>query len=436
MLYVEILFVLILTGINGLLAMSEMAIVSSRKARLEHMASHGSVGAAVALRLVQDPSRLLSTVQIGITLIGILAGAFSGATLADKLGDWLDTFPLFSPYGDTISIGIVVICITYLSLIVGELVPKRAALANPERIAMIIARPMDRLSRIAGPAVSLLGASTEAVLRLLGWSGERDTQVTEEEVKSLIAEGAETGLFEPQEHQMIEGVLRLADRPARAIMTPRNEVVWVDINADREALLQAIQANRYSRLLVCEGSVDHAIGVVHTKDLLPPAIRGEDLPVKTLMVRPVFIPERTPILKLLDDFRRNGVHMAVVVDEYGTTQGVVTATDVLETIAGDLPELGEESEPMIIQRDDGSWLCDGLLPIDEFEDRIGLRGLHDEGSFHTLGGFMIHKLGRLPHAGEHFTYRAARFEVVDMDGRRIDKVLVQIESGFDALDDG
>jgi putative hemolysin len=434
MLYFELLFVLLLTSINGLLAMSEMAVISSRRARLEHMVNQGHKGARFALRIANDPSRFLSTVQIGITLVGILAGAFSGATIADKLGDWLDQYALLRPYGDAIGIGFIVVLITFLSLILGELVPKRAALANPESIASIIARPMDYLSVIARPAVWLLGVSTEIVLRLFGLSGARDNRVTEEEIKLLIAEGAKAGVFEPQEHKMIQGVIRLADRSASVIMTPRADVTWVDVNADSDMLLSAIKSNRYSRLLVCENSIENAVGVVHAKDLLPAAIRHETLEIRSLMVSPVFVPERAPIPMLLENFRRTGVHMAVVVDEYGTTQGVVTLTDVLESIAGDLPELGEETDEPIVRDDEGAWLCEGYLPIDEFEDHTGLRGLRSDGNYQTIAGFVIHVLGHLPRTGETFTYRNAKFEIVDMDGRRINKVRVHLEAP--PLEDG
>jgi putative hemolysin len=433
MLYVEMLFVFLLVLFNGLLAMSEMAVVSSRKARLNQMARLGHRGARVALRLIDDPSRFLSTVQIGITLVGILAGAFGGATLADQLGDSLDTIPAIAPNGDTIGIAIVVAAITYLSLVVGELVPKRFALANPERVAASVAGPMLLLSRIAAPAVWLLKVSTESALRVLGLSGVRETTVTEEEVKSLIAEGAQAGVFAPQERDMIEGVLRMADRPVRVIMTPRAAIVWIDLKSDRAAILKVVDVNRFSCLLVCDGSIDRAVGIVHAKNLLPVALRGDVVELRALMTPALIIPESTPVLKLLEQFKRDRVHMAVVVDEYGTTEGLVTLTDVLESIAGELPERGEEPGPLIVQREDGSWLVDGMLPLDEFEDRIGLRGLRGEGAFHTVAGFVLQQLGHLPKTGESFVYRDARFEVVDLDGRRIDKVLVQFQKdAFDA----
>ncbi|BBK43750.1 hypothetical protein STVA_37700 [Allostella vacuolata] len=426
MVYVEIVFVVLLTMLNGVLAMSELAVVSSRRARLEHMAGAGDRGARAALKLIDDPGRFLSTVQIGITLIGILAGAVSGATLADRLGDWLDTFAPLAGRGDTIAIPLVVVSITYLSLVVGELVPKRIAMSNPERVAAMVARPMFKMSQIAAPAVWLLRVSTEAALRLLRIPPTQSSTVTEEEVKSLIAEGTRAGIFVPQEKAMIEGVLRLADRPVVAIMTPRQDVMWVDIDASPEAARRILADSRFSRLPVCEGAVDHAVGVVHTKTLLPKALRGEPIELKESMVPALIVPESTPVLALLDRFRREGVHMAIIVDEYGTTQGIATPTDILQAIAGHLAETGEDEGSSLVRRADGTWLVDGRLPIDEFEDRVGLRGLSGSGDFHTVGGFVLNRLGHLPAVGESFEELGARFEVIDMDGRRIDKVLVQL----------
>lgn len=423
MLYLEIFIVVLLTVINGLLAMSELAVVSSRKARLDHMAGSGNRGARLALRLIEDPSRFLSTVQIGITLVGIFAGAFSGATLATRLGNWLNGFSLIAPHGEQIGVVLVVISITYLSLIIGELVPKRIAMSNPERVATAVAGPMQILSRLAAPAVWLLKNSTELILRALGLGGSQGSAVTEEEVKSLIAEGAQSGIFMPQEHRMLEGVMRMADRSVRAIMTPRTDIVWIDVDADLPDALKTIEESNFSRLLVCEESIDQAIGVIHAKNLVAAALRGENISLRDRMINVLAIPDRTSILKVLDHFRREKIHIAVVVDEYGTTEGIVTITDVLESITGDLPEHGDEPEVDMIRRKDGSWLVDGMIPIDEFEDRTGLRGLQNGGDFHTLAGFVLQHLGHLPKAGESFVFRDARFEVIDMDGRRIDKIL-------------
>ena len=425
MLYLEILFVLLLILMNGLLAMSELAIVSSRRSRLEHMASRGNRGARTALLLIDDPTRFLSTVQIGITMVGILAGAFSGATIADKFGDWLETFPAVAPHGDTIAIGLTVVVITYLSLIIGELVPKRIAIANPETVAALVAGRMKLLSRLAAPAVWLLKVSTDLVLRFTRLSETHKESVTEDEVKSLIAEGTLAGIFAPEEREMIDSVLRLADRPVRVIMTPRSEIVWIDAQADHETLKGVAETSRFSRLLVCDGSVDHAVGVAHTKDLLPLALKNEPIALRSVMVPALIVPDRISVLKLIERFRLEGVRMAVVVDEYGVTEGVATLTDLLESIAGELPEGGETAKQLITQRDDGSWLVDGTLPIDEFEDRVGLRCVREHSGFHTVAGFVLQQFDHVPTVGESFLYRSARFEVVKMDGRRIETILVQ-----------
>jgi putative hemolysin len=424
MLFFEIAVVFALTLVNGVLAMSELGVVSARKARLEGMAADGSRGARAALRLKEDPSRFLSTVQIGITLVGIFAGAFSGATLADRLGHVLEAIPAIGTRGPEIAFFVVVVAITYLSLVVGELVPKRLALANPEAIAIIVARPMTVLSKVAAPIVWLLRTSTEALLLLFGRHSARDETVSEEEVRALIAEGAETGVFAAEEKEMIEGVLRLADRTVGALMTPRSDIVWIDRRASSEDVTRTLCAHHHSRLLVCEGTVDEAVGVIHTKDMLAAALRGEPIDLNTLMRPLIAVPEQTPVLSLIEQFRQSGAHMVVVVDEYGTTEGIVTPTDVLETIAGELPEAHETEDPDIVQRADGSWLVDGLTPVDEFRDRLGVRGIGG-GDYHTVAGLALERLGRIPSAGDWFEHAGYRFEIVDMDGRRIDKLLVQ-----------
>ena len=425
MLYIEILAVFSLAVINGLLAMAELAVVSCRRSRLEHLAKRGSRGARSALYLVDHPGRFLSTVQIGITLVGIFAGAFSGATLGRRLGDWLDAFPAIAPYGNSVGIGITVVGITYLSLIIGELVPKRIALARPERVAALVAGPMRGLSWLAAPAVWVLRVSTEAVLRVLRLEGTRQSTVSEEEVKALIAEGTRAGVFAPQEQAMIEGVLRLADRSVRVIMTPRQKIVWVDLNADRQTIIDLVDANRFSHLLVCDGGVDRPVGFIHAKHLLPEALGCETISLAKLMTPLLCVPDGTSVLRLLNRFKKEKVHLAVVVDEYGTTEGLVTLTDVIEAVAGDLPEQGEEQGPGIFRRADGSWLADGTLPTDEVE---AVTGIPMGADVDMLAGFMLDGLGRIPAVGDYFLHEKARFEVVDMDGNRIDKVLIQMIS--------
>ncbi len=425
MIYLEIGVVVALTVLNGLLAMSELAIVSSRRARLDALAAHGVRGARTALRLIDDPARFLSTVQIGITLVGIFAGAYGGATLADKLAVWLNEFAFIAPRGDDVAITVVVIAITYMSLIVGELVPKRIAMNNPEVIATWVARPMDRLSRIAAPAVWILRKSTEGILRVLGLNTSKAEPVSEEEVKSLIAEGTLAGTFELQEKEMIDSVLRLGDRTVRAAMTPRKDIHWLDVNDPPETIKRELLEAAFSRILVCEGAVDTVIGVVTTKDVLSAVLSGQSLDLRALMRRPVAVLDTMPLLKLIEFFRVNKVHMAVVVDEHGVTEGVVSTTDVLESIAGQLPHDGEDMAPEIVQRTDGSWLVDGAMLVDEFADRIRVPRFDTGGEYTTVAGLVLYRMKHIPKAGESFTYNGLVIEVVDMDGARIDKLLVR-----------
>jgi putative hemolysin len=429
MAFIDILLVLALILLNGLFAMSELAVVAARRVSLQQLAHAGSRGARTAMQLIHDPGRFLATVQIGISLVGVFAGAFGGATLGNRLGHWLDRWPVVAPHGNTIAIGLVVVVITYLSLVMGELVPKRVALANPERVAALVAPLMNLLSRLAAPAVSVLKISTDTALRLLRLSGSHETTVTEEEVKALIDEGTRAGIFVPEEREMIAGVLRLADRSTRVIMTPRPEVVWLDERADAEAIRKTLEQSRFSRFPVCRGSIDHAIGIIRAKDLLQPALSGGRIELTAHLVPTLVVHGRTPVLKLLDLFRRERIHMAIVVDEFGVTEGVVTPIDILESIAGDLPEQGEAVEPLLVRREDGSWLVDGALPIDEFEDSVGLHGLRQSSEFHTMAGFVLQHLGHLPTVGEAFDFKDLRVEVVDMDGRRIDKILIRPSSG-------
>ena len=420
----EIIVIIALTLLNGVFAMSEMAVVSSRKARLQGMADQGVRGARAAMQLIDNPSRFLSTVQIGITMVGVIAGAYGGATLGERFGAWLDTFPALAGHGQTLGVGLVIVAITYLSIVLGELIPKRIALLAPERTASIIAGPMRTLSRIAAPFVWLLGTSTDLLLRLLGLHGERDETVTEDEVRSMISEGTQAGVFDPREKEMIDGVLRLADRTVRTIMTPRPDVVWLDVGDSQEVVINEIRTSGHSRFPVCRGELDEIVGIIHNKDLLELAFQGKAVDLAKAAAKPLVVHDGTAILKLLDMMKKSGLHMAIVVDEYGSVEGLATITDILETIAGDLPEPGETVEVDAIQREDGSWLVNGSMPVDEFEDELGIRGLKDGGDYHTIAGFVLHGIGHIPKPGESFEHEGVRFEVVDMDGRRIDKILV------------
>ena len=426
MLALEIVVILALMVLNGILAMSELALVSSRRSRLEQMLRDGNRGAGAALKLIDDPGRFLATVQIGITLVAIIAGAFGGATFAGRLGPFFNQFPILGGNGEALALVITIAVITYLSLVIGELVPKRIALANPERTAATVAPAMRLLSRAAAPAVWLLRGSTDLILGLFRLRNVSESTITEDEIKALIAEGTQAGVFAPKEREMIEGVLRLADRSVRLVMTPRTDVVWIDRAATREEIVSASAETRHSRILVCDGSIDDPLGFVHAKDLLAVIASAAPFDLGEMVEPPLAVHERTVVLRLLDLFRRDRVHVALVVDEYGTVQGLVTVTDVLEAIAGDLPE-GEEDaadRALVSTREDGSWLIDGMLPIDEFETLVGNADLVQEREFDTVAGLVLDRLGHLPEPGEKLRLPGLTIEVVDMDGRRIDTLLV------------
>ncbi len=420
----EALIILCLTVLNGFFAMSELAIVSARPAKLKALAEEGSRGAEVALRLAAAPGRFLSAVQIGITLIGIFAGAYGGATLSVALTEALVAIPLLAPFAQTLAFGLVVAAITYLSLIVGELVPKQLALRDPERIAVRVARPMRALALIATPLVVLLDASAKLGLRLCGKQVEDERRVSDEEIRMLIAEATHAGVVGQAEQAMLVGVMRLADRPVSALMTPRPDIVWLDLEDDAAALRQQLREASYSRLPVCRGDPDEFIGIVQAKDLLDAALEGQPLDITRAVREVPVVHDGASALVVLEELKRSPVPMALVVDEYGSLRGLVTAVDILASIVGELAETGAEPEPAIVQRDDGSWLIDGGTPIDEVSELLGLKSLPDEGEFNTLAGLVLDRMGHLPCAGEHADWGGWRFEVVDMDGRRIDKVLV------------
>jgi magnesium and cobalt exporter, CNNM family len=424
MIWQEILIILLLILLNAFFALSEIAVVSSRRARLQQYALDGRRGASTALTLADDPTGFLSSVQVGITLIAILAGAYGEAALADPLRQVLEDIPFFAPHASSVSSAIIIVCITFTSLIIGELVPKRIALRNPERLACIVAPPMLLLSKIAHPVIWFLRQVTELALRLFTAPPVEDPRMTEEEVKTLIAEGTEAGVFEPAEKEMLEGVLRVADRSVRTIMTPRPDVVWLDLNDSVEETYDTIAGSGHSRFPVARDDVDNLIGIVHSKDLLGLTHKGDHIDLKSVARDPIYVHEGTPILRLLESFRASTVHMAVVLDEHGTIQGIVTPTDILVAIAGDLPEREGEDEPNAVMRADGSWLLDGQMPVYEVERTLEIRGLSaHEHEYTTLAGFVLSQLGHIPVPGEMFDWNDWRFEVVDLDGRRIDKVL-------------
>jgi putative hemolysin len=421
----EVLVVLALLLLNGFFAMSEIAVVSARPARLELLARKGGRGARLALGLARDPGRMLSTVQIGITLVGIVAGAFGGARLAEPLDDALARLPGFAPWSAEIAYTIVIVAITYLSLIIGELVPKHLALRAPERKAALVAPTVDLIARLSTPAVWLLEASSRLVLRALGSEVQPAETVTEEEVRTLIAEGTRIGVFHRHEQAMIERVLRLADRPVRAIMTPRVELVWLDVEDGPDEIVRAIRESGHSRFVVGKGGLDDVLGVVHVRGLLDACLAGRPLDLQTALRPMLVVPDATPVPRALEALRQARVSMALVVDEYGEVEGVVTVDDVLEALVGDMPEHRLGEEPAIVRRDDGSLLIDGMLAVDEVKLALGVDSLPEEEGYHTLAGFMLAQLGRVPAEGEAVAWGGWRFEVIDMDGRRIDKVLAR-----------
>ncbi len=420
----QIMFIIFLTIANGVFSMSEIAIVSTRKARLQQWVNEGNAKARVALDLADSPNRLLSTVQIGITLIGILAGVLGGATIAEELSARLGSIPLFAPYSEAMALGIVVLGITYLTLVIGELVPKRIALHDAERIACTVAAPMRVLSLIASPAVHLLSISTDAVLRILGIRPVAEPPVTEEEINILIEQGMKAGTFEKAERDMVEHVFRLGDLRVGALMTPRTEMVWLDIDDSPEEIRHKITDSGHSRFPVGQGSLDNILGIVQVKDMLGRTMAGKPVDLKASLRRPLFVPESTHALKVLELFKQSRIHISLVVDEYGSVQGLVTLNNILEEIVGDIPSVEELEQPLAVQREDGSWLLDGMLPVNDFKDIFGIRELPGEGIYQTLGGFVLMHVGRIPSVGNHFEWGGLRFEVVDMDKNRIDKVLV------------
>jgi putative hemolysin len=421
----EILLIVLLMVLNGVFSMSEIAVVSSRKSRLQQQADAGDRKARHALQLAEDPTRFLSTVQIGITLIGILAGAFGGATVAESVAAAVRRSAVLAPYANGIGLAVVVLGITFLSLVVGELVPKRIGLNNPERIAARIAGPMHLLSRLAAPLVWVLTGATEILLRFLGIQRSSDPPVTEAEITGLIEQGTQAGVFEEGEQDMVERVFWLGDQRVGALLTPRHRVVWLDVEAPAEDTVDMLFSHRHSRYVVCEGEIDRVIGMVEVKDLLADTLIHGGLDLRRALKAPLFLPESTRALRVLEMFRDSGARMAVVIDEYGGVEGVITLNDVLEEIAGNVGATGTE----VVRRDDGSWLVDGAMAMEDLRETLGMseRRAEDRHEYRTVGGFVVTHLGRIPAPGTWFQADGFRFEVMDMDGHRVDKVLVRAE---------
>lgn len=422
----EILIIFVLLLGNGVFAMAEIAVVSSRKARLKALAEEGSAKAKAALALAEHPDRFLSTVQVGITLVGVLAGALGGATLTDNFAALVSRFAPLAPFAPLLAMVIVVGGITYCSLIVGELVPKRVALGDPEGRAMLVARPMTGLSRLASPVVWLLTVSTNAVLRVVGLGKEVQAPPSEEEVAHLIEQGTTAGVFHRAERAMVEGVLRLDERPVTDIMTRSARIVWLNVADPDELNWRKIVASGHSHFPVYEGIRDNVIGMVSVKSLWANAAAGVPNNLRVHLTPPLFVPSTIDAARLLESFKKTGKHLALVTDEYGSVQGIVSLIDVMEAIVGDLPEPGDRKSPEAVRREDGTWLVDGAMRIEDLRVRIALPRLPGEGEdgFETVGGFVADQLGHIPKAGEVVEATGWRFEVVDMDRNRVDKVLI------------
>ena len=421
----ELLIVLLLIILNGLFAMSELALVSARRARLMVLERRGVPGATLARHLSDDPQRFLPTVQIGITLVSVLAGVFGGARITARLDASLLQVPLLAPFAESVSLATVVISTTFLTLVVGELVPKQLALRQPERVAAIVAGPLDRLAKVGSPIVWVLGKSSAIVLRLFGRHSEERPGLSEEELSAVLAEGAQGGVLEHGERDMIERLLRLADKPVRAIMTPRTNLAWIDRTDTKDEIVATLAAAQYSRFVVCDGSIDNVVGIVQAKDLLDRILGGGDLSVAAALQKPMVIPDTVTALDALERLRGDHVGLAIVMDEYGSFEGVVTAADVLQAI------VGEKADPVPATTDPaaalGTLYLDGAMPVDEIKSRLALPDLPAEGSYHTLGGLLLALLRRLPREGDRIVFGGWRFEVLAMDGRRVSRVRAEPE---------
>lgn len=416
----EIVMILVLILVNAILAMSEAALVASRKARLQQKAGEGDKSSALALKLIEDPNTFLSTTQIGITLIGVLAGAVGGATIAEALAKVIQKIPYLSQYSESIGLGVVVVTITVLSLWLGELVPKRLGLHSPERIARVVAGPMFFLSKVFSPLIKLMSAATNFILRAMGMKASSEPPITEEELQMLISQGTQAGVFDEAEQDMVEGIFSLSDQRVYSLMTPRTEIVWLDIDDTIDDIRTKIAESDYSRFPVRQDSLETILGIVKSRDLLVQSLSGNEISLKDQLKPAFFIPETMFASRALEIFKEKGTELLLVIDEFGGVQGLITINDILEEIVGEI----EIEEPQATQRQDGSWLLDGMLEVDEFKEIFSLDALPHEDEYETLSGFIMVSLGRLPQAADRFEWHDLRFEVMDMDGRRVDKVLV------------
>jgi putative hemolysin len=416
----QILVILAIILLSAIFVLSEASVTASRKARLQQRLNDGDKRASIPLQLIENPNLFLSTVQIGITFVGVVVGAIGGATFADPLAAYFASIPGLAPYAEQLALGLVVVAITLVSIVLGELVPKRIALHNPERIASVLAGPMIFISTLFKPLVWLLGKVTDFVLKLMGIEPGNEPPVTEEEIQLLIDQGTQAGVFEEAEQDMVEGVFSLADQRVYSLMTPRPDIVWLDISDSIEDILQKLEQSEFSRFPVRQGSLDAIVGIVKARDLLVQSLNNEPIVLKNLLKPAFFVPETMFASRALEVLKEKGTDMLLVIDEFGALQGLLTINDILEEIVGEM----EIDEPQATQRQDGSWLLDGMLEVDEFKEIFDLPLLPHEDEYETLSGFVMVSLGRVPEPADRFEWHGLKFEVMDMDGRRVDKVLV------------
>lgn len=416
----EFLFIAFLIAMNNILAMAEAALLAVRKARLQQRINKGDKKAGIVLKLVENPNQFLSVIQIGITLIDVLTGAITGATLAVVFARQFEKLPALAPYSKSIGLVFGVLIITYFSIILGELVPKRLALQNPESIASRFARPMLLFLKILSPLVRFLSFSTEVVLRLIGIRPSDEPPVTEEEIQVLMDQGTQAGVFDEAEQDMVAGVFRLNDRRVYSLMTPRTEILWLDVRDTAKEILKKMAEGPYSRFPVCQGSLDNVLGIVNARELLTHSLAGKAIHLKECLSPSLFIPETTFASRALESFKESNEELVLLIDEFGGITGLLTINDVIEEIVGDI----ETSEPQVTQRQDGSWLLDGMLDINEFKELFNLGALPNDDDYETLAGFVMTSLGRIPQAADQFEWEGLHFEVVGMDARRVEKVLV------------
>jgi putative hemolysin len=422
----QVVFLLILIFLNALFAMAEFAIVSARKSKLQQLSDEGNRKATQALDLARHPDQFLATIQIGITLVATFMGAVGGATLARELAAALTGVEILAPYAGVLSVTVVALAITVVTILMGELVPKQLALHAPERIAMSAAAPMRMIYRFTSPAVRLLSGLSQGIIRMLGVRPSTEPPITEDEIRVLMEQGTQAGVFEEAEQEMVEGVFKLGQQRAGAVMTPRPQIDWIDLEEDADSIRHHIAESQRTRFPVATGDLDQLQGILHTKDLLNQSLACEPDNIRIILRPPLFVPESMDALSVLERFKQTRFHLAMVTDEFGTITGLLTSTDILEAIVGELPSAGETLDLDAVRRDDGSWLVGGKMHIEELKDLLEWNALPEgeEGAYDTVGGFVMDRLGDIPQEGNHFDWEGFRFEVIDMDGRRLDKVLI------------